>query len=52
MKEGNKGMHIWFLVLLLTIIIEFNAVAQKLDNLNSKADDLYEMFVDLLKERK
>jgi hypothetical protein len=45
-------IHIEFLVLLLTLIGGFYLMDGKIDRQSTRTDRLYEMFIDLIKERK
>ena len=44
--------HIEFLVLLITLLGGFYLLDGKIERQSSRTDRLYEMFIDLLKEKK
>lgn len=44
--------HIEFFVLLITLLGGFYTLDSKIDKQSSRTDRLYEMFIDLLKEKK
>ena len=48
----NWVMHTEFLALLVSIIGGFYLLESKLERQSSRTDKLYEMFIDLLKDKK
>ena len=56
MDKNNWSIHIEFAVLLLTLIGGFYTLDGKIERncqvLSARTDKLYEMFIDLLKEKK
>lgn len=44
--------HLEFLVLMVTLIGGFYTLDAKIDRQSDRTDRLYEMFIDLLKEKK
>jgi len=56
MKEKNWGVHIEFAILFVTLLGGFYTLDAKIERQisaqSSRTDKLYEMFIDLLKERK
>lgn len=52
METKNWMVHVEFLVLLVTLIGGFYLLDGKIERQSGRTDRLYEMFIDLVKERK
>lgn len=51
MNERGWFVHVEFMVLLVTLLGGFYTLDGKVDRQSARTDRLYEMFIDLLKER-
>lgn len=52
MENKSWTIHAEFIVLLVTLLGGFYLLDGKIERQSARTDRLYEMFVDLLKERK
>ncbi len=52
METKNWTSHAEFVVIFITLLGGFFLLDGKIDNQSARTDRLYEMFIDLLKERK
>ena len=52
MENINFLVHAEFIVLLVSLLVGFSVLDEKLDKQKARSDRLYEMFIDLLKEEK
>jgi hypothetical protein len=51
-EEKHWSIHAEFVILLITLIGGFYLLDQKIERQSCRTDRLYEMFIDLIKERK
>lgn len=52
MKENSAVSHVEFLVLLVTLLGGFYLLDGKIERQSERTDRLYEMFIELVKEKK
>ena len=52
MKEQPWSIHVEFLVLLVTLLGGFYLLDGKIERQSTRTDRLYEMFIEVVKEKK